>query len=253
MVLLKQVFASIGLCAAALAVAISPSAPRQYGANGGFGQQQGPPPEGSNPLLGTWVAQISAPGGGAMIIYTEYSPDGTSRSTSIVQGGPLNGTRYQVWGKYTLKQVNSTRWVMNARPTGQAPEKTCIQGGACTAAPPLTPATVTMDFMDANNVHSREVSRLGTMEGNMTRSAIPPQLLQPVGPLLTLVPPPPSSGGGGGGGGQATGGGRYVTPRNNIPGLGGNCDNLQQQRICAINNGHLYTDKRGCQICQAPY
>ncbi len=38
-------------------------------------------------------------------------------------------------------------------------------------------------------------------------------------------------------------------PATNIPGLGGNCDDLQQRRICNLNDGNLIRGRDGCLRC----
>jgi hypothetical protein len=104
----------------------------------------------------------------------------------------------------------------------------------------------------------RQVQRdLYRIEGNRwseggivaERAAIPPVLMQQLPATWRLQPPPPlpqSLAGNTGGGG----GGRYVSPRNNIPGLGTNCDDLQQSRVCTTGGGNYHKDQNtGCMVC----
>ena len=58
--------------------------------------------------------------------------------------------------------------------------------------------------------------------------------------------PPISTGGYPANGGRSNGSSTY-----HVPGQGGTCDNLQQQRICNLNDGYLYTGQDGCQHCSS--
>jgi hypothetical protein len=78
------------------------------------------------------------------------------------------------------------------------------------------------------------------------RTQLPQQLAQQLPDTLYQRPVPTVSGG-------TTTGGRNGGPATNIPGLGGNCDDTQQNRICTVNSGRMYRDpKTGCMICAGP-
>ena len=84
----------------------------------------------------------------------------------------------------------------------------------------------------------------------------PGLLAVPVSPRLmvnTNSPPPGSYAGGSGSGGAGyttPNGTGYVSPRRPSRPTDGN---LQQQRICTINDGHIITYPDGRQECKAPY
>jgi hypothetical protein len=198
------------------------------------------------PILGSWMTRQPMQNGKGMILtFGEYAPNGNFRATSIVQGGTLNGMRMQVWGKYQIRQIGTNRYEMTSHSRGVAPQSFCTADGQC--HPNVLPenATETIEMIDANSYHSKTTMNGQVTEADLHRSEIPPGLTTQVAAQVQLPAPPPS----GGGAPVMPTLHPYVTPGGGNKTMGNNCDNLQQQRICAINNGHIYTDTRGCQVC----
>jgi hypothetical protein len=198
--------------------------------------------EGGNPLVGTWHQAMPAQAGGVIHNFMRFGADGSFFSTSLNEGGGLNvnGMRTQMWGRYSIKPAGNGLYDVTITYQGHAPLQLCMQGYGC--RPMSGPAGQDRgmfqfqgDMLQSSNGFAAQ------------RSGIPPVLAQRLPATWMLQPPPPINMPSGGG---TAGGGGYVSPRNNIPGLGGNCDDLQQSRICTMNDGWYHKDPRtGCMVC----
>ena len=208
---------------------------------GGRAQQEAPGP--GNPIAGTWHQAFPAQVGGTIHNFTRYGTDGSFYASSVNEGGPQNGLRMELWGRYTIKPAENGQYMVTTYYEGKAPVQICMPGMGCRSNGPLP---------------SRPDRGLYQFQGDMLqsntgitaqRSGIPAAMLQRLPATWTLQPPPPLNLPSGGG---TAGGGRYVSPKNNIPGLGGNCDDLQQSRICTYGNGGYYHKdaKTGCMVCE---
>lgn len=198
---------------------------------------------GGNPLLGSWHQVVPAQAGGVIHNFMQFGPDGTFFSTSLNEGGGLNvnGMRSQMWGRYTIRPAANGMYEVTLVYQGHAPLQLCMQGYGCRALPGPQGADHGM-FQFQGDAFQSNIGFAGQ------RSGIPPVLAQKLPATWMLQPPPPIDVPSGGG--TAGGGGRYVSPRNNIPGLGGNCDDLQQSRICTMNDGWYHKDPHtGCMVC----
>ena len=215
-------------------------------------------PEPNNPFIGSWTTTMPMQdGSGQIVSFSEFLPNGNTRATSIFQGGSMNNIRMQVWGKYTVKQLGPHRYQLTISVRGHAPRQMCMHGGSCQNMDLPTNATETDDMHGPDSYHSVTTLNGVTTEAELHRSPVPPQLMSLVGPLVTFSAPPQAAQGGGGGGGApimptmhpyvTPGGGSY-----HVPGQGGTCDDAQQNRICSVNSGHMYTDSRGCRMCAGP-
>ena len=222
------------------------SAPSGYGQPGqadGFGSAQGGPS-----ILGAWSGQHFDQGG--TIQQTDaFSPDGKFVSVARLPNGFLART----WGYYRASPAGPNQVRVDLQAQGWLPQQVCrqVQGAMPDCQPFQIPAndTVLVTFTSPNSFQS--VSQ--TMQGaSIAETRDPnPFLLQAQAPqrwTINVVPAPQT------GPGPAPVGTPYVSPfqrgpATNIPGLGGNCDDLQQQRICNINDGTLVRGRDGCMKC----
>ena len=198
---------------------------------------------GGNPLAGTWHQVVPAQAGGVIHNFMQFGADGSFLSTSINEGGGLNvnGMRSQMWGRYTIKPAGNGMFEVTMMYQGHAPLQLCMPGYGCRSLPGPQRADRGLFQFQGDSFQSN----IGFAA---ERSGIPPVLLQRLPASWTLQPPPPLNVPSGGG---SAGGGGYVSPPNKIPGLGGNCDDLQQSRICTYGNGGWYhkDPKTGCMVC----
>jgi hypothetical protein len=186
-----------------------------------------------------------------IVSFGEYAANGDFRSTSVIQGGTLNGMRMQVWGRYAVKQIGPNRYLVTSRAHGVAPQSLCNPGGGCSPNTVPDAVTETIDMLDANNFHIKSTINGQVSESEQHRADIPQQLTSQVAAQVTLPALPRAAGNGGGAPTMPTLH-PYVTPGGGNKTMGNNCDNAQQNRICTVNNGHIYTDARGCQVCAGP-
>jgi len=252
----------LAMAAFALVAATTPLAQLACAQTGSPGHQEGSyqsyGPNGARagvapiqaPFLGTWTSRQPGPNNnGTIVTFGEYGANGNFRSTSIIQGGTLNGMRMQVWGRYTAKQLGPNRYLVASHAYGVAPQSLCNPGGGCSPNTVPETATETIEMLDANSFHIQSTTGQGT-GSNLHRAQIPQQLTSQIAAQVTLPALP-----------RAQGNGAaptmptlhpYVTPGGGNKTMGNNCDNAQQNRICTVNNGHMYTDSRGCQVCAGP-
>jgi hypothetical protein len=217
--------------------------------HGSAGQNSG----GSNPMVGSWVSRSAGAGGSTLVSFSQYAQNGSLRVVSVVQGGqtgnPTSGQRYQIWGHYTVRTLGAHRYAVTVRWDGYAPRRSCIQGGQCQNMPVPPAGTETEVFSDPNHFHSHAEINGQSADVDIERSQIPPQLLTQVPETVTMAAPPQQQQPIGGSQSTPSYGPRYQSPVTKIPGIGGNCDNAQQDRICTINGHVEYTDNRGCRVC----
>jgi hypothetical protein len=194
---------------------------------------------GRSAIVGGWHSFRPNPNGGTLHIFEDFEPDGRFMLTSIFIGGPQNGLRTEVWGRYAAVPGNEG-YAVTMTVQNYAPKQLCMPGQNCSQTmqpPPVMRSTIQI-----------QGNRLIEGDTVSERAAVPAVLLQQLPAVWRLQPPPPLpptvSGTAGGGGG-------YVSPKNNIPGLGGNCDDAQQSRIC-FDGGQGYYHKdanTGCMVC----
>ncbi len=196
---------------------------------------------GGNPLTGSWHQMTPAQVGGTIHNFMSFGADGTFFSSSINDGGPQAGLRSQMWGRYTIKPAANGMYLVTMYYKGRAPVQMCMQGMGCrpNGVMPTRPDQGLFQFqgdmLQSNNGFVAQ------------RSGIPPVLMQRLPATWMVQPPPPLNLPSGG---ATANGGRYVSPRTTTPGLGGNCDDLQQSRICTINDGWYHKDPNtGCMVC----
>lgn len=208
---------------------------------------QGQGTQSDNPLIGSWKAISPQKDGSSLVIFMEYAPNGHWRSTSIGQGGMIDGKRMQVWGTYQIRKVGQGRYELDGHADGYAPMRMCVQGGQCQKLSGPTDQKEFEEVRDANHIHVHAEGPSGIVDLMAERSPVPQQLQTIVPETIVMAAPPPAYNGGAAPVLPYNGG--HVTPPNPIPGIGGNCDNAHQEQLCYINDHLMYTDSRGCRVC----
>lgn len=192
--------------------------PQQYQA-----QQQGPSP------LGAWVGIGQPSNLGTPRITMAFAPNGGF--VHVEQTPQFVGRQ---WGMYQAQQVGPAAWRLILQTQGQMPQQICspMTMGGVTCSPMRVPGPTQMTLQltgpDTLLVDGVPYQR---DQGAALQVQVPAQ------EMLPLLPAYANGGGGGGGGG-----GYRPLAR------GPQCDDLQQQRICAINGGRLITSG-GCMKC----
>ena len=175
---------------------------------------------------------------------SEYDgPDGSFVSVLRLP----NGTMQRVWGHYRATQVSDSQMQTQFEVEGWLPREICTQSPGyqmqCSPYTIPTSGSGTLTFVSptafvANGVTMMRDPSPYLLQQQMPERAIvygqapaQPGMQQP-GMQQPVVP----------------GGSRYV-PLNRP--AGPQCDDLQQQRLCAINNGH-YERSGGCLVCVPP-
>jgi len=206
------------------AIAVSLAARKPVGAQ----QQSG--------IVGTW-GQITPDGnGGKNFTWYTYTASGQYKMVSSIVGGRNNGSVVQRWGTYQARSTGANAYQVAVHVTGGAPSQICATGQGCT---PVRGIQTTLNMSFQLNGNSLRQSGGGAFQ----RSTVPAQLEARVPATRNVAPVQ-----------QARGGARYQSPPpgGGIAGLGPNCDNDQQNRICTVNGGTMYRDKRGCMVCAGP-
>jgi hypothetical protein len=187
-------------------------------------------------LVGTWGLVSPDGNGGKNFSWYTFSANGQYQLVSSIVGGRNNGSVIQRWGTYQARSTGPNAYQVAVRITGGAPTQICAAGQGCTPVKGIQ-AQMNLAFqVNGNNLRQGD----GTV---FQRSTVPANLQARLPATRNIAPVP-----------QAKGGARYQSPPpgGGIPGLGPNCDNAQQNRICTVNNGRMYTDSRGCQVCAGP-
>jgi hypothetical protein len=232
-----------GFAALIIALALAtPVAAQQYGAP----QPQQPQSQQAAPdLSGTWTGQSQGPAGSTTTTYG-FGQDGTFAQAQQSQ----NGEESRFWGTYTANPVGPGAMQLDLQITGFLPQVVCvqIQGFPTHCNPQSGPSQMsgTIQFTSPSSVEIGGEVFNRDPNPTLLNMQVPQQLVlngtQPTAPnipqpVVPNIPQPvdPNAGLASGGAG----------------GSGSNCDDLQQERLCAINNGH-YERSGGCLICVPP-
>jgi hypothetical protein len=220
------------------------------GGGPGMAPQPGVPGGGGLSIVGLWS-------GGRMVNgmasrQTDFfGPDGRFVSVSQLQNGML----LRVWGDYRANQVGQNQMQVMFEVAGSLPRQMCVAapGYAPQCQPVQIPPTDTVNVTFMSPVAFQAISAIRPETGGIAENRDNnPYLLNlpvPVQEVIAAAPPPqpaPMPSYPTGGGSIGGGGGRYVSPPR-----GPQCDDLQQRRICNINDGHL-VPSGGCLVCVSP-
>lgn len=191
---------------------------------------------GAPDLVGAW--STSMPGQGGTAHATEsFKPDGTYVA---VRQEP-NGTVLRMWGRYRATPAGASQVRLEHEMQGWLPRRICAQSPGfpvkCNAftpppAPPVTlsfssPSTFTVNGLRLVRDASPALLDIAVGEQLVLNAPAPvaPQMAQPVMPKLHP----------------------YVTPRD--PTAGPGRDDLQQRRVCAVNDGQVVKEYGGRLRC----
>jgi hypothetical protein len=191
--------------------------------------------ESGGTLAGTWYVQNPLLGGVNRQWYT-FGADGSWSNVSLIQGGMKNGQEIQRWGFYKSRMVGPNQYQVVVQIQGGAPQKICAQGQGCTG--------VNVQLSTMQLAFTVQGQQMRQSDGTVfQRAQVPQQLAQRMPDVFYQRPLP-----------NVTGRIPNSTKNpNGMPnGVGGNCDDAQQAQVCHMNDGHLYRDSRGCQVCAAP-
>ncbi len=205
---------------------------------GGWGQPQQPQQPvqqtgGAPNVTGAWSWQ--SPGQNGMDRNTLlFQPDGNF--VRVSQLG--NGTMLRSWGQYRLNQVGPSQAALQSQTQGWLPREICAQAPGfpmnCQPAPRPVDMSFTMNFTSPSSMEAEGVTLFRDNAPYLLQQPVPERAVSAVPPPYSPQPRGPVYSGGG------------VTP-----GIGGRCDDLQQRRICSINDGRLVSSN-GCLVCVAP-
>ncbi len=127
--------------AASLVLAVSffgaASASPAFSQNGNGNQQSSSPT-----IVGTWLTGKPQQDGSTLFTFEQYSPNGIWRMSLVRHGGPNNGTRNQVWGKYSFRPVGTTASALPLFPPVSRLSKSAPRASAapgCQAMPRVPP------------------------------------------------------------------------------------------------------------------
>ncbi len=204
----------------------------------GFPQQ---PQASGISIVGAWSWQSQGQGG--MDNNTvSFQNDGSYVRVSQL----VNGTLLRYWGQYRASQTGPAQVQLQTQTQGWLPQQICAQAPCfpmrCSQPPRPTEMNFALNFTSPSTIMVQGVMLSRDPSPYLLQQNVPERVVSGVAaPIVPNIP--------GGGGGYSGGGSSH--PATNIPGLGGNCDDLQQQRICSINNGHIITSG-GCMKCISP-
>lgn len=204
----------------------------------------------SSILVGQWhMAFQDSQGNGDL--YIEYSSNGEFRG--IIYTPNEATTIVQTFGTYMASQDAQGNVRVQRQILRRLPTLLCRPNDGNCQQVPFGPAQVSAQFVIA-----RDGSLIDSSNRALRREPIPVALLHVIPERLYLhqVPrvvaqSPNSPSRASTPGSSAIAGPTHMAPFKEH-GNGGECDDLQQQRLCTVNNGHMYKDKNGCQVCAGP-
>lgn len=201
-------------------------------------------------IVGQWHGQFQTAAASGDL-YIEYSSDGRFRGIIYTPTQPI--TESQSFGTYAVYQNGTASLHIHRNIVRHLPIMLCDpNGGRCRPVPAGSPQ------VDAQFRIARDGSLIDSNNMILRRESIPLRLLQIIPDRIFLHQVPITSAAtpgrpsfGAVPGNAAIPGPTHMTPRI-APGNSDTCNDLQQSRLCTINGGYMYTDKRGCRMCQGP-
>jgi hypothetical protein len=227
----------VALLAAGTVLSTPALAPAQWQTPARPQQQQAQPS-----LVGTWNGQINSQQG-SIPITAQYRANGTFDAVMQMPVPGYTGSMYMhFWGRYRTQSQGQGRYSLQLQPVGQAPSEVCqaFNHGPPQSCQPTTmsqPSTGWVQFFSANSFQDETGGTYTRINGlGMLAQRVPARLV-----LNTN--------------GGDDGGVPYVSPYRG----GGDGTvtvqhpgNLQQERICTINDGTLVTYPDGREECKGP-
>ena len=224
----------------------SSNTPFPFGQPGSGGQQGNAD---APSLVGAWSGQTMTQNG--PVQQTDYfGPDGNYVSVARLQ----NGFTARIWGQYRVTPINQVQLRLDLQAQGWLPQQLCRQEGS--GQPSCSPFQIPQT--DSTIVSFLSPTALVSVSQTMPNTSITesrdqnPTLLQAQvqQQFVLRVPvqqPTPSPSYQPGAPGPVVVPYQPIAPRYTGP----KCDDLQQRRICNINDGHLVSSG-GCLVCVSP-
>jgi hypothetical protein len=171
-----------------------------------------------------------------------FQPDGNFIRVSQL----ANGTLLRYWGQYRVSPAGPNQLRLESNTTGWLPRQFCSQAPGfpmkCSPVPHPAEMTFMLNFTSPSTIQAEGLMLVRDASPALLQQNVPEQaVLAAQAPTTPVIQQPVVPGGGGNSGG----GYRPISPP------GGQCDDLQQQRICSVNNGY-FVNSGGCLKCISP-
>jgi hypothetical protein len=186
-------------------------------------------------LSGAWSR--TTPGQDGPELHTEwFGQDGSYVSVERLP----NGSMQRFWGSYRATPAGSGVMTVSFQAQGWLPHEICTQApgfpARCIAYTPPLNATVRLQFTSASTLQINGATLRRDPSPALLQQQVPEKLMQQASaPMQPSMRQP-----------VAPAGAHYQTPRD--PGRPGG-DDLQQERICAVNDGQIIVQQDGHKIC----
>jgi hypothetical protein len=202
---------------------------------------QGPSNGAAGPMdiTGGWSTEVSGPQGVTRAAAV-YGNDGTFVTLMQLP----NGSIQKIWGTYTATQVAPGQIQLNGQTQGWLPQQICAEapGFPMRCQPYTVPPTqsVTVQFTSPSTIEADGALWNRDPSPALLQAQVPAQVVNNVpAPVQPIIPQPfdPNNP-------------QPISPNNPVAGNPG-CDDLQQERICTVNDGTIVMSG-GCEKCLAP-
>ncbi len=204
---------------------------------------QGSPNEQLGPMdiTGGWSTEVSGPQGVTRAAAV-YGSDGTFVTLMQLP----NGSIQKIWGTYTATQISPTQVQLEGQTQGWLPQQICAEapGFPMRCQPYTVPPTesVTVQFTSPSTIEADGALWNRDPSPALLQAQVPAQVVNTVpAPVQPIIPQPvdpnnPDAG----------------NPDAGNPGAGNpGCDDLQQERLCTVNDGTIVMEG-GCEKCLSP-
>ena len=189
-------------------------------------------------IVGLWFAAQHEPDGDMLDLFQVFTADRRWAASAVSRDKAGKVTTRTATGTFTMFSTGRDSYVLSSSTLDWSPFYRCVEKQACTRTAPLEVVDGRVDLRDANHL---SFSMPGGFEQAERLQQAPIEATTPVAHVLMLTatgqpssaPPPP---------------GLDAEPRKTHR---GNCDDLQQTRICTTNDGHMTTSKGRVQDLHA--
>ncbi len=193
------------------------------------------PTPAASPILGSWLTSIRRPDGSAADIYEIFSGKEDWRSVAVFRDNHGKVSTLAVWGTFKLTPAGSGTYRLVTATDDYSPRHRCVVNGACEPLTSLSGVDATIVFPDPDHLGSPGEQVIAVRLRQLPIEAETPvphvQMVTANGEIVNAPTP------------LGLDDPRFEHPRKTA------CDDLQQQRICNLNDGTMYTGKDGCKHC----
>ena len=192
----------------------------------------------ATPILGSWFTTIHNPDGSVLDLYDTFSGEHSWNATAVFRDKAGKVLTRRAWGEFSLTASAEGSYRLVTSTDEWSPRHTCVDKRPCESVPPLTRPYDIISFIDLDHFHAA-----GDTSVVSTRlRQLPIEATTPVPHILMLTATGEPSD-------APTPVGLDSMPQPPHPRWSRGCDNLQQQRICTINDGQMGLDSNGCKVC----